>query len=334
MRRRIAVVTCMGRSFGGRFKSSAAAIDESVGVHNFFSSKKLTPVPEHFQWVSQSVITRIMAERYSEQIKDVTRSDIIVAGAGVSGLCCAYELSKHPDVQVSVFEKSLALGGSSWIGAQNMGSMILRKPSHHMLYELDIDFEDHENFVVIRHAAALVSTLIAKICQSKSVRIMNGTSIREISLRGDEVRGVMASYTSNTSSSSPLFFGTSVLVSCCGTVDLAGSLALRRLNSMGWTNPIELAIYDNFFNRPFDMNFVEDAIVHHTREVSPGLVIAGSEIAFLDCTGQAGPTNGSTMQSGVKAAHLALERLKIVKQLEKDAPDAMETASHFIGSRV
>ena len=326
--KRATAAVVVGRSVGCRLKSSSAKKAAAAAVHHVVPN--VSPVPEHFKYVSQSVITRIMAERFSEQIKAVTKSDIIVAGAGVSGLCCAYELSKSSDVQVSLFEKSLALGGTSWIGAQNMGAMILRKPSHLFLEELDVEYEEHENFVVIRHAAALVSTLISKICQSKSVRIMNGASIEEISLRGDEVRGVVASYTSN--SSSPLFFGTSVIVSCCGTVDMAGSLALRRLNSADWA--YDLSLYGNSSNRSYDMNFVEDAIVHHTREVSPGLVIAGSEIASLDRTGQAGPTNGSTMQSGIKAAHLALERLKIVKQLEKDAPVAMETASHFIGSRV
>lgn len=59
-----------------------------------------------------------------------------------------------------------------------------------------------------------------------------------------------------------------------------------------------------------DMNTAEDAVVRHTREVVPGMVICGMEVAELDGAPRMGPTFGAMFISGQKAAHCALNSLK------------------------
>ena len=59
-----------------------------------------------------------------------------------------------------------------------------------------------------------------------------------------------------------------------------------------------------------DMNTAEDDIVNHTREVVPGMVLAGMEVAELDGSPRMGPTFAAMFLSGVKAAHIALESIK------------------------
>ena len=50
--------------------------------------------------------------------------------------------------------------------------------------------------------------------------------------------------------------------------------------------------------------------VAHTREVVPGMVICGMEVAELDGAPRMGPTFGAMFISGQKAAHCALNSLK------------------------
>ena len=50
--------------------------------------------------------------------------------------------------------------------------------------------------------------------------------------------------------------------------------------------------------------------VAHTREVVPGMVICGMEVAELDGAPRMGPTFGAMFVSGQKAAHCALNSLK------------------------
>ena len=60
-----------------------------------------------------------------------------------------------------------------------------------------------------------------------------------------------------------------------------------------------------------DMNKAEDAIV---KEVVPGLVIAGMELAEVDGSNRMGPTFGAMALSGVKAAESVLNVLELRKQ--------------------
>ena len=63
-----------------------------------------------------------------------------------------------------------------------------------------------------------------------------------------------------------------------------------------------------------DMNTAEDDIVNHTREVVPGMVLAGMEVAELDGSPRMGPTFGAMFLSGIKAAHVTMESLKTYKE--------------------
>ena len=59
-----------------------------------------------------------------------------------------------------------------------------------------------------------------------------------------------------------------------------------------------------------DMNTSEDLIVGNTREVVPGMVLTGMELAEVDGSPRMGPTFGAMFLSGQKAAHVALAVLK------------------------
>ena len=59
-----------------------------------------------------------------------------------------------------------------------------------------------------------------------------------------------------------------------------------------------------------DMNTAEDKIVNNTREVVPGLVLAGMELSEVDGSPRMGPTFGAMFISGQKAAHVALNVLR------------------------
>lgn len=60
-------------------------------------------------------------------------------------------------------EQSVAPGGGAWLGGQLFSAMVVRKPAHLMLDELDVPYEDEGNYVVVRHAALLTSTLMSHV---------------------------------------------------------------------------------------------------------------------------------------------------------------------------
>jgi thiamine thiazole synthase len=66
-------------------------------------------------------------------------------------------------LQVALMEQSVAPGGGAWLGGQLFSAMIVRKPAHLMLDELEVPYEEEENYVVVRHAALLTSTLMSHV---------------------------------------------------------------------------------------------------------------------------------------------------------------------------
>ena len=43
-----------------------------------------------------------MTTRYFKDLFEYATSDVVIVGAGPSGLACAYELSKNPDLKVTL----------------------------------------------------------------------------------------------------------------------------------------------------------------------------------------------------------------------------------------
>ncbi len=43
-----------------------------------------------------------MTSRYFKDLDEYAECDVVIVGAGSAGLSCAYELSKHPEVKVSL----------------------------------------------------------------------------------------------------------------------------------------------------------------------------------------------------------------------------------------
>ena len=56
-------------------------------------------------------------------------------------------------------------GGGAWLGGQLFSAMVIRKPAHTLLNELQIPYEDEGDYVVVKHAALFTSTLLSKVLQ-------------------------------------------------------------------------------------------------------------------------------------------------------------------------
>ncbi|KAK9762093.1 thiamine metabolism- protein [Basidiobolus ranarum] len=100
----------------------------------------------------------------------------------------------------------------------------------------------------------------------------------------------------------PQVMESKVVVSSCGHDGPFGATGVRRL--------VEIGLIDKMPGmRALDMNASEDAIVALTREIVPGMIITGMEVAEASGTARMGPTFGAMMVSGRKAADLVLAKL-------------------------
>ena len=59
-----------------------------------------------------------MTKRFFKDLDDKAEVDVLIVGAGSSGLSAAYELSKYPEISVAIIEQNVAPGGGAWLGGQ------------------------------------------------------------------------------------------------------------------------------------------------------------------------------------------------------------------------
>ncbi|KZV73740.1 Thi4-domain-containing protein [Peniophora sp. CONT] len=275
-----------------------------------------------FAPIEEAEVSRAMIKRYFDQMYERAVSDVVIVGAGSAGLSCAYHLgTTRPDLKITIIEANVAPGGGAWLGGQLMTPMVVRKPADRFLTELGVPFEDEETFVVVKHAALFTSTLLSKVLAMPNVIMFNATAVEDLIVRpdpvssGQRVGGVVTNWTlvalnhDTQSCMDPNTITAPVIVTATGHDGPMGAFSAKRLVSTGMLKEL-----GNM--RGLDMLRSEPAIVNGTREVVPGLIMAGMELSEHDGANRMGPTFGGMMSSGVRAAKEAIRILdshKVVK---------------------
>nr|AFK48432.1 unknown [Lotus japonicus] len=270
-----------------------------------------------FAPIKESIVSREMARRYMTDMVTFADTDVVIVGAGSAGLTCAYELSKNPNVQVAIIEQSVSPGGGAWLGGQLFSAMVVRKPAHLFLNELGVDYDEQDNYVVIKHAALFTSTIMSKLLARPNVKLFNAVAAEDLIVKNGRVGGVVTNWAlvsmnhDTQSCMDPNVMEAKVVVSSCGHDGPFGATGVKRLKSIGLIDRVPGM-------KALDMNTAEDAIVRLTREVVPGMIVTGMEVAEIDGAPRMGPTFGAMMISGQKAAHLALGSLGLPNAVDKN----------------
>ncbi|KAJ4482081.1 thiazole biosynthetic enzyme [Lentinula aciculospora] len=300
--------------FQKQMKSPAKPATYSDVVENYDGQYRFAPIQE-------AQVSRAMIKRYFETMYDRVISDVVIVGAGSAGLTCAYHLAfTRPDLKITIIEANVAPGGGAWLGGQLMTPMVIRKPANRFLEEIGVPYEDEGSYVVVKHAALFTSTLLSRVLAMPNVVMMNATAVEDLIIHEDNagqqrVAGVVTNWTlvalnhDTQSCMDPNTITCPVVVSATGHDGPMGAFSAKRLVSAGLLKEL-----GNM--RGLDMNRSEPAIVNNTREVAPGLIMAGMELSEHDGKNRMGPTFGGMIGSGIKAAHEALRVLDSVNVVE------------------
>ena len=154
-----------------------------------------------FAPIRESQVSRAMTKRYFADLDNYAESDVVIVGAGSCGLSTAYTLGMaRPDLKIAIIEASVSPGGGCWLGGQLFSAMVLRKPADEFLNDIGVPYEDEGNFVVVKHAALFMSTLMSKVLALPNVKLFNATCVEDLITRptadgGLRVVGVVTNWT-------------------------------------------------------------------------------------------------------------------------------------------
>jgi len=258
-----------------------------------------------FHPVRESDVTRAIVSSFLHQFEEYAESDVVIVGGGPSGLIAGKELAKA-GLKVVVVERNNYLGGGFWIGGYFMNKFTLREPAQEVLDELGVPYEKATAGLYVADAPHACARLIAATCDA-GVKFFSLTLLEDVILHeGNRVAGVVVNWSpiahlpKEVSALDPVPLESRVVIDATGH----DAVVARKLEQRGLLKlKGEGALW---------IDKSEDAVVEHTSEVHPGLVVTGMAVGAVYGLPRMGPTFGAMLLSGKKAAEVTLDVLKKV----------------------
>ncbi|GJL64326.1 MAG: ribose 1,5-bisphosphate isomerase [Nitrospirales bacterium] len=251
-------------------------------------------------------VTRHIAREFYKEFDQLIESDVIIVGAGPSGLLCARDLAAH-GIRTLLIEQSLALGGGFWSGGYLMNKATICAPADVILEELGIPCKpvkecDGMTIVDPPHATA---RLIAAAYEA-GVKIMNLTRVLDLIVREEgKLEGVVVNNTTAEMAGHDIIHVDPIALESRIVVDATGHDAVV-VNLLHRRN-----LYEKVpGNGAMWIAKSEALVVENTREVYPNCFITGLAVAAVDGSPRMGPAFGSMILSGRRAAELVKHKLK------------------------
>jgi thiamine thiazole synthase len=262
-----------------------------------------SPKAPLFHKAGEKDVTRAIIRQFATQLEEHVESDVLIAGAGPSGLMCGRELAAAGR-KVLIIERNNYLGGGFWLGGYLMNKVTVREPAHEVLDELDVPHEKVSEGLHVADGPHACSKLIAAACDA-GVHFANMTTVDDVVLReGGRAAGLVINWTPvhalprEITCVDPVALESSVVIDATGhDAVVAQTLADRGI--------LELAGC-----APMWVERSEDAVVEHTGEIQPALVAIGMAVSTVFGLPRMGPTFGAMLLSGKKGAQVALELLE------------------------
>ena len=184
-----------------------------------------------------------------------------------------------------------------------MNPVTVREPAQKLWDELGVPYKKVMDGLYLTPGPHAVSKLIAGACDA-GVKFLNLTKFDDLVLKNGRVSGIVVNWMPVSALPRNITCVDPVALEAKMIIDSSGhdSVAVKRLVDRGlveWKgmNPMHVAEG-------------EDQVVEKTGEVFPGLVIAGMSVTETHGLARMGPTFGSMLFSGKKAAEITAAKIK------------------------
>ncbi len=241
-------------------------------------------------------ISTAIFEAHARRFSQCLESDVVICGAGPSGLLCAKRLAMK-GLRVTILEKRLAPGGGIWGGAMGMPEIVVEEDDGPILKELGIDHFRTGNGLLLTSAFELAAALIHQSLKAGAT-IMNLVYLEDLVVKEKRIAGVVANRT---------FIGENlpvdpITIECEAVVDATGheAVAAALLAKRGLLGKPK---GDGIMNARSG----EDFVVEKTGPVYPGLYLSGMSVCSYYGGPRMGPIFGGMLKSGLKAAEQILK---------------------------
>ncbi len=267
-----------------------------------------------FHAASEKDVTRALVREFAAQFDEYVESDVLIAGAGPSGLICGKFLAEK-GVKVMIVERNNYLGGGFWIGGFLMNKVVVRAPADRILAELGVPQKQVAPGLFVADGPHACSKLIAAACDA-GVKFQNMTSVDDVVFReNNRVAGLVINWT-------PIH-ALPREITCVDPVAIESKLVI---DATGHDAAVVQLLADRGLAKvpgcsPMWVEQSEDDVVLRTGLVHPGLLVIGMSVSSVYGLTRMGPSFGAMLLSGLRGAEIALEYLAGLKGKQSAAAD-------------
>ncbi|MCQ6253465.1 sulfide-dependent adenosine diphosphate thiazole synthase [Methanocaldococcus sp.] len=245
-------------------------------------------------------ITRAILKASFDMWMDIVDVDVVIVGAGPSGLTCARYLAKE-GFKVVVLERHLAFGGGTWGGGMGFPYIVVEEPADEILREIGVKLIKIDDYYVADSVEVPGKLAVSAI--DAGAKILTGIVVEDLIIRENGVAGVVInSYAIEKAGFhiDPLCIKSKVVV------DATGHEA-SVLNTLIKKNKLNAEV---FGEKSMWAEKGENALLRNTREVYPNLFVCGMAANAAYGGYRMGPIFGGMYLSGKLCAELITEKLR------------------------
>ena len=250
---------------------------------------------------TEAQISTAILDAYHEKFRRALQSDVVIVGAGASGLTAAWKLASSGK-RVVVLEKRLSPGGGIWGGSMGMNEIVVQPEALDLVHAVGARHRTHGSLFVI-DASELASVLCLKAIQAGAT-VLNLINAEDVCLHNGRVTGLVAnrSLIGESLPVDPIVFTAQAVIDATGHEAVVANFLARR----GY---LKKGVLMDSGEDAMDAQAGEAFVVDHVREIFPGLWVTGMAVCATQGGPRMGPIFGGMLLSGAKAAKLVSEVL-------------------------
>ena len=260
--------------------------------------------------IDEALISKAITESFTKDFINAFNVDAAIAGAGPSGLICAYYLAKQ-NAKVAVFERHLKAGGGMPGGGMMFNRIVVQEEAKSILREFGIKYKKYRGNLYIVDAVEAISTICSKAIK-QGVKIFNLITVEDIVIRKDRITGLVLNWSSTGWSGlhvDPLGIKAKAIVDATGHDAEISRIAERKIGSELITDTGKVIGEKSMWAEVGERKLMEN-----TKEIYPGLVVCGMAANAVFGSPRMGAIFGGMFLSGKKAAQIVKGIIKRKKR--------------------
>jgi thiamine thiazole synthase len=270
------------------------------------TSSRIKGLKEGNVQIDDITISKAITESFMKSFIDAMEVDVAIAGAGPSGMTAAYYLAKM-GVKTAIFERNLRVGGGMPGGGMMFNRIVVQDEGKNILDEFEVQTAEYQKGYYIADSLETVSTICSKAIKA-GAKIFNLIGVEDVLIRQDDrIAGLVLNWSATSLAKlhvDPLSIRSKMVIDATGHESDICRIVERKIGAVLRTKTGGVMGEKSMW-----ADVGEKMLLENTKEVYPGLMVAGMAANAVFGSPRMGAIFGGMLLSGKKAADIAAQIL-------------------------